>query len=240
MLDDVQQGGYDESESMRLLCVSDIQGNLAALQAVLAMAERVNFQKLLAAGDLLFPGPEPLETWRRLSAAGAVMVQGATERALATLSPDTLRGAATSHEKALSERFAEVQKELGDVVLERIRRLPAQERIPLEDGRELLLVHGSPSDPLEAMSHDLDDEELLALVGDDPADIIVCGMSHVPFDRIVGEVRIINVGSVGDAPDGRSEGDPIPRFAHATWIDTSKEGIEVEQFIVRLAADPAT
>lgn len=223
---------------MRLLCCSDIQGNLAALQAVLATAERVNFQKLLCAGDLLFPGPEPLETWRRLTSAGAIMVQGATERGLATLSAELLRGAAGPQEKALSERFAEVQRELGELVLERIRRLPIQERIPLEDGRELLLVHGSPSDPLEAMSHDLDDDELLALVADDPADVIVCGMSHVPFDRIVGDIRVINVGSVGDAPDGRAPDDPTPRFAHATWIESTKEGLDVEQFIVRLAADP--
>jgi len=220
---------------MRLLCVSDIQGNLAALQAVLATAERVNFQKLLCAGDLLFPGPDPLETWRRLTGAGAVMVQGATERALSTLSPETIRGAASAHEKAMSDRFAEVQRELGDVVLERIRRLPQQERIPLEDGRELLLIHGSPADPLEAMSNDLDDEDLLALMGDDPADIVVCGMSHVPFDRIIGDIRIVNVGSVGDAPDERTPDDPEPKFAHATWIDTSKHGVDVEQFIVRLA-----
>ncbi len=219
---------------MRLLCVSDIQGNLAALQAVLATAERVNFQKLLAAGDLLFPGPEPLETWRRLSGAGAVMVQGATERALSTLSPETIRGAASPQEKAMSDRFAAVQSELGDIVLEQIRRLPAQERIALEDGRELLLIHGSPADPLEAMSAELDDDELMALMGDDPADIVVCGMSHVPFDRIIGDVRIVNVGSVGDAPDGRKPGDPIARYAHATWIESSKEGIDVEQFIVRL------
>lgn len=219
---------------MRILCVSDIQGNLAALQAVLATAERVNFQKLLAAGDLLFPGPEPLETWRRLTAAGAVMVQGATERALATLSSEVIRGAASAQEKAMSDRFAAVQAELGEVVLERIRRLPQQERIPLEDGRELLLVHGSPSDPLEAMSADLDDEELMALLGDDPADVVVCGMSHVPFDRIVGEVRFINVGSVGDAPDERTPEDSTPKFAHATWIESTKQGLDVEQFIVRI------
>lgn len=221
---------------MRLLCVSDIQGNLAALQAVLATAERVNFQKLLAAGDMLFPGPDPLETWRRLTGAGAVMVQGATERALSTLSPETIRGAASPQEKAMSDRFAEVQRELGDVVLERIRRLPQQERIALEDGRELLLIHGSPSDPLEAMSRELDDDELMALMGDDPADIVVCGMSHVPFDRIIGDIRIVNVGSVGDAPDERTPDDPTPKFAHATWIDTSKQGIDVEQFIVRIGS----
>jgi predicted phosphodiesterase len=90
-----------------------------------------------------------------------------------------------------------------------------------------LLVHGSPTDPGEAMSHDLEDEELMALVGDDPADVIVCGMSHVPFDRTVSDVRIINVGSVGEAPGE-------PPVAHATWIDVTTSGVSVEQFVVPL------
>ena len=47
-------------------------------------------------------------------------------------------------------------------------------------------------------------------------------------------VRIVNVGSVGDAPDGRKPGDPIARYAHATWIESTKAGLDVEQFIVSL------
>ncbi len=61
---------------MRLLCISDIHGHAEALGAVLAAAERRGYDKLLVAGDLCFPGPEPLATWRRLTHAGAVCVQG--------------------------------------------------------------------------------------------------------------------------------------------------------------------
>ena len=75
---------------MLLLCLSDVHGDLDALRAVLATAERRSFHKLLIAGDLVFPGPEPLETWRRLSAAGALMAQGLSDRAVATLDPDVL------------------------------------------------------------------------------------------------------------------------------------------------------
>ena len=70
---------------MRLLCLSDIHGHADALAAVLATAERYGYSKILVAGDLCFPGPQPLETWRRLTQAGAVCVQGAGDRALATL-----------------------------------------------------------------------------------------------------------------------------------------------------------
>lgn len=216
---------------MLYLCVSDIHGDIDALRAVLATAENRAFSKLLVAGDLAFPGPQPLETWRRLTHAGAVVVQGLTDRALATVDADTIRPASPD-ERMRVERFRETQRELGDLVLERLRRLPAQVRFPLEDGGELLLVHGSPIDAAEAMTHDMSDEDLAARLGDDPADVIVCGMSHVPFDRVVQDTRIVNVGSVGEAPGG-DEG--RERVAHATWIDSTPSGVSVEQFVVPLA-----
>ena len=99
-------------------------------------------------------------------------------------------------------------------------------RITIETGGEILLVHGSPLDPSEAFSHEMTDEELNALIGDEPADLIVCGASHVPFDRQVGDTRIVNVGSVGEAPGGH--------HAHATFLETSATGVTVEQFVVPL------
>ncbi|HEY1957211.1 MAG TPA: metallophosphoesterase family protein [Polyangiaceae bacterium] len=223
---------------MLLLCVSDVHGNLDALRAVLATAERRSFHKLLVAGDIVFPGLDdaasaaPLETWRRLTAAGAVMVQGVTDRAIATLDPTKL-APKSEHEEKMIERMKGVRAELGDLVLERLRRLPTQSRFPLEDGGELLLVHGSPTDPSEAMTHDMSDEELSALIGDDPADVIVCGMSHVPFDRVVQGTRIVNVGSIGESPDGvaaRAE----PMVAHATWIESRPSGLVIEPIVVPL------
>lgn len=225
---------------MLLLCVSDIQGNLDALRAVLATAEKRSFHKLLVAGDIVFPGPEPLETWRRLSAAGAVMVQGVTDKALATLDPSALHPR-SEHERVMLDRMKAVRAELGELVLQRIKRLPTHSRIALEDGGELVLVHGSPLHPDEPMSFDMPDEEIDALLGDDCGDIVVCGMTHTPFRRTVGGVEVINVGSIGEAPDGLKE--PLtygsggyPLVAHATWIESTPRGINVEQITVPLEA----
>jgi predicted phosphodiesterase len=226
---------------MLFLCISDVHGQLDALRAVLATAERRAFQKLLVAGDVVFPGPEPLETWRRLTAGGAVVVQGLTDKAVATLDPSELR-ATTDHEEQMLRRMRETREALGDLILERLRRLPTHHRVTLEDGGELLLVHGAPSDPGEALTHDMSDEEINALLGDDPADVVVCGMSHVPFDRMIGDVRVINVGSVGEAPDGRgapASGASVGEasrvrssLAHATWIESTPAGLIVEQVTI--------
>jgi len=210
---------------MLLLCVSDIHGNLDALRAVLATAEKRAFHKLLIAGDI----------------AGAVMVQGVSDKALVTLDPNSLHPR-SDHERAMIERMKAVRSELGDLVLERVKRLPTHFRMPLEDGGELLLVHGSPVDPAESITFDMSDEEVDALIGDDSADVIVCGMSHTPFHRFLGDIQIIGVGSIGEAPDGLSEApsqgatSPRPLVAHATWIESTPQGINVESISVPLDA----
>ena len=221
---------------MRILCLSDIHGHADALAAVLATAEKRGYAHLLVAGDLCFPGPAPLETWRRLTQANAVCVQGIGDRALATLDASGV-SPRNDRERARLDRLAAVRRDLGDLILARLARLPATHRIPLEDGGELLLVHGSPADPMEPMSHDMTDEELNALLGDDPADVVVCGGSHVPFQREVSGVRIINVGSVGEAPSGRAGAGFL--HADATLIETKLlEGgtfdVRVEQWTVPL------
>jgi predicted phosphodiesterase len=227
---------------VRLLCISDIHGHADALAAVLATAERRGYQKLLVAGDLCFPGVKPLETWRRLMQAGAVCAQGVGDRALATIDPATLHPR-SEHERDRQGRLAAVRHELGELILARLARLPPTVRLPLDDGGELVLVHGSPADPTEPISHDMSDAEISALLGDDPADVVICGGSHVPFDRLVtsggGCVRVINVGSVGEAPRGHA---PFPH-ADATLVEiygleksrtSSAEGVKVEQISVPL------
>jgi predicted phosphodiesterase len=88
-------------------------------------------------------------------------------------------------------------------------------------GGELLLVHGSPKDPFETIGHELDDDELRLMLDDDPADVIVCGGTHVPYARTLEEVQVINVGSVGSAPEGR--------FAHYAVVFPSLSGSRFQQ-----------
>ena len=210
--------------AMRFLCISDIQGDAEALQDVLVEAERRGgFDRVLVAGDLCFPGPGPLATWRLLMAVQATFVPGLTDRALATLDLGKVV-AQTLHERAQLERLAAVREELGELIVTRLARAAPIVRIPLPNADELVLVHGSPADPTEGMAHDMTDEELIALLGDDPADVVVCGATHVPFDRQVAGVRIVNVGSVGEAP-GRLH-------AHGTLIEVVATGYEVDQFVV--------
>lgn len=175
---------------------------------------------LFVAGDLFLGGDQPLETWRKLQDVGARLLQGPSDFALSQVDPRTLK-ATNAAEASKVERFAATQKALGELVQKRLSQLPRQLRVPMIDGRELLVVHGSPKDAFEPMSHDMSDDELAALLDDDPADIVLCGGTHVPFMQVIGEVQLINVGSVGESPEGR--------IAHFTVVKPRMDGAEIEQ-----------
>jgi predicted phosphodiesterase len=210
---------------MRFLCISDIHGHARALDAVLADADARGWDQLLVCGDLCFPGPEPLAVWRTLVRKHAVCAQGLSDRAVSHIDPMKL-SATSETERERIERLRQMHQELGEIIIARLAKLPPVVRLPIESGDTMLLVHGSPADPTESFSFDMTDDEMLVLLGDEPGDLIVCGGSHVPFDRVVADVRIVNVGSVGDAPGGG--------YANATIIETGTIGVRVEQFAVDL------
>lgn len=182
--------------------LSDLHGNLRALDVVLEELDRLGVKRLYVAGDLLLGGGEPLEVWQRLQAVGATCTRGPSDLALASVDPQSLVPM-DDDQRRQARAFADTRAAIGDLVAERLRRLPEKHRIPLIDGREILMVHGSPADSDRELSHDLTDDEILELIADDPADIIVCGSTHVPFQRTVDEYHVVNLGSVGAAPEGQ-------------------------------------
>lgn len=204
--------------------LSDVHGNLGAFEAVLSELDRLEVKRIHVAGDLLLGGDEPLAVWHRLQELGAVCTRGLTDMALGSVDPSTLLPL-DDEQRRQARLFADTRAAIGDLVAERLRRLPEHLRIPLIDGREVLMVHGSPADNGREISHDLTDEEIFPLLADDPADIIVCGATHVPFQRTLGEYHVVNVGSVGAAPEAG--------VAHYTVLTPRMSGADVLQDWVR-------
>jgi predicted phosphodiesterase len=209
------------SEPMAFL--SDVHGNLPALEAVLDELNRRAVRNVFVAGDLLLGGDSPMEVWVRLQQVGARCACGPSDVALARVDPRSLHPQDEA-EKEKVHAFVATQKALGEIVLKRLAQLPRELRIPLIDGGELLMVHGSPKDPFESISHAMDLDELRLMLADDPADVVVCGGTHVAFQRVVDEVQVINVGSVGSAPEGR--------FAHYTVVFPHMQGAQFDQSFV--------
>ncbi len=218
-------------ESSPIAFLSDVHGNLTALEAVLAELDRLGVKRIYVAGDLLLGGDEPLEVWHRLQALGAICTRGPSDMALGSIDPSSLVPIDNEQRKQ-ARLFSDTRAAIGDLVAERLRRLPEQQRIPLIDGREVLMVHGSPADGSREISHDLTDDEILALLDDDPADIIICGATHVPFQRSVEEYHIVNVGSVGAAPEGQ--------VAHYTVLTPRMSSADILQDWVSYAEPDAS
>jgi putative phosphoesterase len=203
--------------------LSDVHGNTPALEAVVDELQRRGVKDVFIAGDLILGGAAPMDTWKIIQRVNARCVCGPSDVALARVDAKLLKPQ-DEDEAEKVRQFAAAQKALGEIVLKRLAQLPRQLRLPMIDGRELLLVHGSPRDPFESISHEMEEEEIRVLLADDPADIVVCGGTHVPFIREVDEVHVINVGSVGSAPEGK--------FAHYTIVSPNASGATFEQTFV--------
>ncbi len=207
--------------------LSDIHGNLEALDAVLEELRRRVIDRIYVAGDLLLGGTDPVGVFKRLQQVNAQCTRGLSDAALVKVDPDSLLPQdAEQIERAAS--FRQTRRGLGELALKYLERLPLTLRIPLIDGSEILMVHGSPADPTVELSDDMSDDEMIALCADDPADIIICGASHVAFSRQLPETRVVNVGSVGEAPGSvacftvitpRMDGNLVEQ----TWVDLPED-----------------
>jgi predicted phosphodiesterase len=213
--------------------ISDIQGNLRALEAVLVELERRQVRRLLVAGDHLLGGPtaQPLEVWRRLNLSGPITIELArslADTALATL-PESRLVARGDGDEATRQAFLDTRKAVGALVLKSIEKLPTVLRVAMADGREVVVVHGAPRDPGVEITHDIDDDELGQLLGGEVADIVIVGGAHTPFQRELGGMRVVGLGSVGQPLGGELA-------AHVVLVTPRYEGTVIEDAFVPFGA----
>ncbi|MET0374450.1 MAG: metallophosphoesterase family protein [Rhizorhabdus sp.] len=202
---------------MRIAAISDIHGNLAALDAVLADVARRGVDLIVNLGDILSGPLQPAETADRLIALDLPTIRGNHERQLLTLPPDSM-GASDGY--AAQQLSAEHRAWLAG--------LPADMRI----APDVLLCHGTPSSDLDYYLDHIDEggsraataEEIEARSGGEAAGLILCGHTHIPrIHRRAGGGLIVNPGSVGlpaydddrPFPHVMEAGSPHARYAIA-------------------------
>lgn len=160
----------------------DIHGNLAALEAVLA--EIPDDAAIVVGGDVVAVGPKPSETLERLRALGDRVhwLRGNTDRELTPGEPGLAPpGAFDATRDALSEEQIAF-----------LHALPPTVQI----GR-VLYCHASPRNDLDVFTDLTPAERIGFLFEDVDADVVVCGHTHIQFERVVAGKRVINSGSVG-------------------------------------------
>jgi putative phosphoesterase len=187
---------------MRLAVVSDVHGNLTALDAVIADIAQRGVDRVVHGGDLALVGAQPAEVIDRVRELGWSGIVGNTdellwrpeERGVQEQNAPGLRGLL----RLLFGEYAPATVELlGDDRVAWLRQLPREHR---ED--DLALVHASPGDLWRAPSPDADDAELGRTYGSCDAEIVVYGHIHRPYVRTLHRFVIANSGSVGSPFDG--------------------------------------
>ncbi len=194
---------------MRLALLSDVHGNTIALDAVLSDIDRQGgVDGYWVLGDLVAIGHDPAGVLSRLTALPqARFVQGNTDRYIVTGQRPYPSQADVQAEPRLLPRMLEVDHSfawtLGYVTaagwLDWLSALPTEQRLELPDGTRLLGVHVAPGvDDGAGLHPALSDDELAARVSGGLADLVCVGHTHRPMDRTVGDVRVVNVGSVSN------------------------------------------
>lgn len=176
---------------MRIAVLSDIHGNLGALEAVIADFRRRGVEHAVDLGDLLSGPLQPCATADRLIELGWPTIAGNHERQVLF---DPLERMSASDRHAA----AELRPDQRDW----LRALPPSLRLD----EEVLLVHGTPASDLACFLQTIDAGgmraahagEVARRAGDDPARLILCGHTHVPRALRLDDGRlIVNPGSVG-------------------------------------------
>jgi len=180
---------------MQLAVLYDIHGNLPALEAVIAEVRRDGIDRIVFGGDIV-PGPMPRETIDYLRALhiGADYIRGNGDREIL----ERLRGQETS---AVPEAFRESMRwnarQLGPDDERWIAAWPLTLRLDVPSLGPVLFCHATPHSDTPIFTRDTADERVSELLQGIDAPFIVCGHTHMQFDRRVGATRIVNAGSVG-------------------------------------------
>lgn len=179
----------------RIAVLSDIHGNLVALDACLAdLAAQGGSDAIVVAGDLCFGGPRPKKVLQRLEEVGAQCVRGNTDRYLAETDDAQFEAAETA-------RLAWTRKQIGEKWRAWLRELPFSLRIG-DEGDELLVVHANPTTDDEHIWPDADEETLERLMGSETAKTIAFGHLHIPYVRHWRGRLLVDVASAGLPKDG--------------------------------------
>jgi protein phosphatase len=186
---------------MKIAIISDIHGNLEALQSL-----PEEYDRLWVLGDLVNYGPNPGEVIDFLRERASVMIAGNHDHALAfghdPHSSETFREAA-------SAMMGYTQSVLNAEQKQFLRKLPVS--VYLQEGsKHFLLCHATPSHPLfEYRGMDSPDWETDVLRF--PADVLLTGHTHVQFKRSFHGRQVVNPGSLGLPKDGSAQA------AYAIW-----------------------
>jgi predicted phosphodiesterase len=173
---------------MRIAAVYDIHGNLPALTAALADIDALGVDAIVAGGDVA-SGPMPAECLDVLRERHARFIRGNADRVL------DVGGADESEPWVRARRW--VAGRLGAERLEFLASLPLDLTLDVDGLGAVRFCHGAPGSDELVITRLTAGPRLAEMLAGVEERVVVCGHTHVQFDRTVDGFRIVNAGSVG-------------------------------------------
>ncbi len=185
---------------MKIAVISDIHGNMEALEAVMEDIKKAGCEKVFTLGDYAMAGPEPAIAldWAMSKAENPnyYMIQGNTDLMIVDYTDklyNELKDKAPVMAEALKDDFLRINPNQKDF----LRNLPIQREVELE-GVKFLLVHGSPRRNNEDILPDTRMSEVESMLHNVDANVVLCGHTHIPCGfQTHTKQTVVNAGSVG-------------------------------------------
>jgi predicted phosphodiesterase len=191
---------------MRIAALYDIHGNVPALEAVLADVRVARVDRVVVGGDVV-PGPMPRDALALLLKLDVPVqfIHGNGELAvlaqIGAADPDAVSYWGTTSGEPLPEPLRavvrwtaqQVHPDYDDV----LRSWPKTRALDVPGLGQLLFCHGTPRSETECFTRLTPEDRLGPVFEGVGASVVVCGHTHMHFDRIVAGVRVVNAGSVG-------------------------------------------
>ncbi|MCI0434533.1 MAG: metallophosphatase family protein [Gemmatimonadetes bacterium] len=180
---------------MRVAAIYDIHGNLPALEAVLDDVRAAGVRRIVMGGDVL-PGPFPEGCLARLRDVEIPLdcIHGNGDR-------ETLAHVAGNPVTSVPEAFREIlrwtARRLSIQDRDWVAGWPATLRMEIPAIGRLLFCHATPRNDTDIFTARTPEERLAPIFDSTDAQLVVCGHTHMQFDRTIGGTRVVNAGSVG-------------------------------------------
>jgi putative phosphoesterase len=177
---------------MRVAAISDIHGNLPALEAVLSEIEREDVDAIAVVGDVV-GGAFSVEVFDRLARLPDVQfVHGNADRLV--VEGDAEHGVDWTAERG----------RLGEARVEAVRGWALTFELEIDGLGTVFFCHAVPSADEPIFTRITPDEDVQQMLGGTIADVVVVGHTHMQFDRqLASGLRVVNAGSVGMPYEGR-------------------------------------
>ena len=200
---------------MRIAVITDIHGNLPALDAALAGIDAIGVDGIYCGGDLVGYGPYPNEVCALIDDRDIPTIYGNYDYAIARDLNDCGCAYVTPHDRELGQRSIDwtlAQTNARSKAF--MGELPFDLRFDMGSQR-VRLVHGSPRKVNEYLFEDKPESLYNRLAASADCEVLVFGHTHKPWIHTYGGVQFVNCGSVGKPKDG----DPRAAFAILELVD---------------------